>query len=56
MRRRGLIGVGIITLAMVDIAGEMGGGAQRWLDIGVRFQPSEIMKLARACHAGLDAA
>jgi rod shape determining protein RodA len=31
---------------MVDIAGEMGGGAQRWLDIGVRFQPSEIMKLA----------
>jgi rod shape determining protein RodA len=38
--------VGIITLAMVDIAGEMGGGAQRWLDIGVRFQPSEIMKLA----------
>jgi len=37
--------VGIITLAMVDIAGEMGGGAQRWLDIGVRFQPSEIMKL-----------
>jgi len=38
--------VGIITLAMVDIAGEMGGGAQRWLDIGIRFQPSEIMKLA----------
>lgn len=37
--------VGIVTLAMVDIAGEMGGGAQRWLDIGVRFQPSEIMKL-----------
>lgn len=37
--------IGIITLAMVDIAGEMGGGAQRWLDIGVRFQPSEIMKL-----------
>ncbi len=38
--------VGIVALAMVDIAGEMGGGAQRWLDIGVRFQPSEIMKLA----------
>jgi len=38
--------IGIITLALVDIAGEVGGGAQRWLDIGVRFQPSEIMKLA----------
>jgi len=37
---------GIVTLVMVLISGEMGGGAQRWLDIGIRFQPSELMKLA----------
>lgn len=37
---------GLILLVMVLISGEMGGGAQRWLDIGVRFQPSEVMKLA----------
>jgi rod shape determining protein RodA len=34
-------------LLVVMLAGEMGGGAQRWLDLGfVRFQPSELMKLA----------
>jgi len=38
--------VGLSTLILVILAGEMGGGAQRWLDIGIRFQPSEIMKLA----------
>ncbi len=38
---------GIALLAMVLVTGEMGKGAQRWLDLGViRFQPSEIMKLA----------
>jgi rod shape determining protein RodA len=37
---------GLILLIMVLVAGEMGGGARRWLDIGVRFQPSEVMKLA----------
>ena len=38
--------LGVILLLMVIFAGEVGKGAQRWLKIGVRFQPSEIMKLA----------
>jgi len=38
-------GVGLLLIVMVG--GDVGGGAQRWLDLGiVRFQPSEIMKLA----------
>jgi rod shape determining protein RodA len=39
------IGVGLLLL--VAVAGDVGKGAQRWLDLGVvRFQPSELMKLA----------
>ena len=38
--------IGLVLLVLVLVAGETGGGARRWLDIGVRFQPSEIMKLA----------
>ena len=41
-----LYGLGMIMLVLVLVRGEMGGGAQRWLDLGVRFQPSELMKLA----------
>ena len=41
-----LFGIGLLMLILVLVRGEMGGGAQRWLDIGVRFQPSELMKLA----------
>ncbi len=37
---------GLILLLLVLTIGEVGQGAQRWLDIGIRFQPSEIMKLA----------
>ena len=38
---------GLLMLAMVLVAGDVGKGAQRWLDLGiVRFQPSEAMKLA----------
>jgi len=38
---------GLLLLVAVLIAGDLGKGAQRWLDLGfVRFQPSEIMKLA----------
>ena len=39
--------VGLALLVVVALAGDIGKGAQRWLDLGViRFQPSEIMKLA----------
>jgi len=39
--------VGIVLLVVVALAGDIGKGAQRWLDLGVvRFQPSEILKLA----------
>jgi rod shape determining protein RodA len=39
--------MGILLLAVVAVTGHIGKGAQRWLDIGfLRFQPSEIMKLA----------
>ena len=37
---------GLVLLVLVLVAGEVGQGAQRWLNIGIRFQPSEIMKLA----------
>ena len=38
---------GIILLLAVMAAGDISKGARRWLDLGVlRFQPSEIMKLA----------
>jgi len=39
--------LGLVLLVIVDLVGYIGKGAQRWLDLGVvRFQPSEIMKLA----------
>lgn len=38
---------GNILLVLVLVTGEVGGGAQRWLDLGfIKFQPSELMKLA----------
>jgi len=38
---------GVILLLLVLAVGDIGKGAQRWLDVGfMRFQPSEMMKLA----------
>ncbi len=38
---------GIALLLLVELIGESGGGAQRWIDLGfMRLQPSETMKLA----------
>ena len=42
-----LYAIGMMLLVVVYAIGVVGKGAQRWLDLGVvRFQPSEIMKLA----------
>ncbi|MCB1773223.1 MAG: rod shape-determining protein RodA [Gammaproteobacteria bacterium] len=39
--------VGVVMLIAVLVFGQVGKGAQRWLDLGVlRFQPSELVKLA----------
>ena len=39
--------LGLLLLIVVMVTGDIAMGAQRWLDLGVvRFQPSEIMKLA----------
>jgi rod shape determining protein RodA len=39
--------LGVMLLIIVALVGEASKGAQRWLDLGViRFQPSELMKLA----------
>jgi rod shape determining protein RodA len=35
----------VLLLVAVEAIGQMGGGAQRWLDLGfIRLQPSELMK------------
>lgn len=37
----------VLMLVAVWIVGDVGGGARRWLDLGVvRFQPAELMKVA----------
>lgn len=39
--------IGLSLLIAVMLIGKIGKGAQRWLDLGfIRFQPSELMKLA----------
>lgn len=40
-------GASLFLLVLVDIMGQIGMGAQRWIDLGVvQLQPSEIMKIA----------
>lgn len=42
----GLFAVGLLMLIAVPIVGDIGKGAQRWLEFGpIRFQPSELMKV-----------
>jgi len=42
-----LYSIGVLLLVAVALVGDIAMGAQRWLDLGfVRFQPSEIMKIA----------
>lgn len=42
-----LFGIGLLMLIAVLAFGEVGKGAQRWLNLGLfRFQPSELMKIA----------
>ena len=39
--------IGVLLLLAVHFLGDIGKGAQRWLDLGfIRIQPSEILKLA----------
>jgi rod shape determining protein RodA len=41
-----LYGIGVTLLVAVLIMGQIGKGAQRWLDLGFfRFQPSEMLKI-----------
>ena len=43
----GIYAVSLILLVLVEIAGRIGMGAQRWLSFGLlNFQPSELMKVA----------
>lgn len=43
----GLYGVGLVLLIAVEFLGDIGMGAQRWIDFGIiQFQPSELMKVA----------
>ena len=40
-------GIVLVALVAVEVFGKIGGGSQRWLDLGIiRLQPSEFMKLA----------
>ncbi|WP_448578108.1 rod shape-determining protein RodA [Thermaurantiacus sp.] len=42
-----IYGLILVALVAVELVGGLGGGSQRWLELGViRLQPSELMKLA----------
>ena len=49
-----MFGAAIILLLLVLVMGSVGGGAQRWLELGpIRFQPSEFAKFALVFFFGL---
>ncbi len=42
-----IYGIALVLLVVVDVAGSVGMGAQRWIDLGIiNLQPSEVMKVA----------
>lgn len=42
-----IFGVSLVLLVVVMLVGDVGKGAQRWLEMGfLRFQPSELVKIA----------
>ncbi|QQG36041.1 MAG: rod shape-determining protein RodA [Micavibrio aeruginosavorus] len=42
-----LFGIGFILLVIVEFMGQIGMGAQRWINLGfIQIQPSELMKIA----------
>lgn len=42
-----IYGVSVLSLIWVDVAGHIGMGAQRWINLGfMQLQPSEVMKIA----------
>ena len=41
-----LMGIAVVLLILVLLVGSSAGGAKRWLNLGIRFQPSEVAKLA----------
>jgi rod shape determining protein RodA len=43
----GAYALAILLLVVVEFLGALGGGAERWIDLGfIRLQPSEVMKIA----------
>ncbi len=45
-------GMTLLLLLAVLLLGDESKGARRWLDVGIRFQPSELMKLAMPLAIG----
>jgi rod shape determining protein RodA len=46
----------VIALVLVELVGAVRGGSQRWLDVGIKLQPSEFMKpvIVLACARFYD--
>jgi rod shape determining protein RodA len=46
----------VVALVLVELVGAVRGGSQRWLDVGIKLQPSEFMKpvIVLACARFYD--